>query len=133
MVEAPNSAPKSAPESDVHAAPPGGSPETTPASPAPARIRWAQLLARIYDVLPLLCPACGEMKVFAFLTYPPVLRAILVHLDLPDLPPPVSSARAPPQTDLLLDQTPEFDPTEPEPAPEFTFDQSLPDELDFEA
>ena len=23
-------------------------------------IRWAVLLARIYDVLPLLCPACGR-------------------------------------------------------------------------
>jgi hypothetical protein len=26
---------------------------------SPARIRWAVLLARIYEVLPLLCPACG--------------------------------------------------------------------------
>jgi len=131
---APESAPESDVHTDVHAAPPGGAPETTPASSAPARIRWAQLLERIYEVLPLLCPACGgEMKILAFLTDPPVLRAILVHLDLPDLPPPISSARAPPQTDLLLDQTPEFDPTEPEPAPELTFDQSLPDELDFDA
>jgi hypothetical protein len=32
-------------------------PVTPPTSPA--RIRWAVLLARIYDVLPLLCPACG--------------------------------------------------------------------------
>ncbi|NIV26487.1 MAG: hypothetical protein GWN45_03780 [Gammaproteobacteria bacterium] len=30
-------------------------------------IRWAVLLARIYDVLPLLCPACGaEMRILAF-------------------------------------------------------------------
>ena len=27
---------------------------------------WAQILARIYEVLPLLCPACGgEMRVLA--------------------------------------------------------------------
>ena len=61
---------------------------------------------------PLTCsPSCGgEMRVLAFLTDPPVVRTILVHLDLP---PPVSSARGPPQTDLLLDQTPQFDPAEP--------------------
>jgi hypothetical protein len=40
------------------------------------------LLARIYDVLPLVCPACsGHMKILAFLTDPPVLSAILLHLD----------------------------------------------------
>ena len=48
-------------------------------------------------------------------------------------PPPLSSARGPPQSDLLvelLDQTPTFDPTEPDPVPDFDFDQSLPDEFD---
>ncbi len=45
-------------------------------------IRWAVLLARMYDVLPLLCPACGgEMRILAFLTDPPVVSAILLHLD----------------------------------------------------
>ena len=44
-----------------------------------------------------------------------------------------SSARGPPQTDLLLDQTPQFDPAEPESVPDFDFDQSVPDEFDFEA
>jgi len=53
-----------------------------PRSASPARIRWAVLLARIYEVLPLLCPACGgSMKILAFLTDPPVLSAILVHLE----------------------------------------------------
>ncbi len=53
-----------------------------PRSASPARIRWAVLLARIYEVLPLLCPACGgSMKVLAFLTDPPVLSAIFVHLE----------------------------------------------------
>ena len=104
---------------------------------------WAVLLARIYDVLPLLCPACGgEMRILAFLTDPPVVSAILLHLDLPHTPPPLSPARGPPQSDLLiglLDQTPAFDPAEPDPipdfevdqsGPDFDFDQSLPDSLD---
>ena len=36
------------------------------------------------------------------------------------------AGRRPPEGDLLLDQTPAFDPTEAEPI----FDQSLPDEFD---
>ncbi len=49
-----------------------------------ARIRWAVILARIYEVLPLPCPSCGgEMKILAFLTDPPVFAAILLHLELP--------------------------------------------------
>jgi len=108
--------------------------EPAPAPASPARIRWAVLLARIYDVLPLLCPACGgELRILAFLTDPPVVAAILLHLDLPHKPPPLSPARGPPQSDLLtglLDQTPAFDPAEPDPIPDFEFDQSLPDDFD---
>jgi hypothetical protein len=47
-------------------------------------------------------------------------------------PSPLSPARGPPQSDLLtglLDQTPAFDPAEPEPHPAFEFDQSLPRRL----
>ena len=98
---------------------------------SPARIRWAVLLARIYEVLPLLCPACGgPMRILSFITDPPVVVAILEHLELPHTPPPISPARGPPQGGFLLDQTPVFDPTEAEPIPEFVFDQSLPDEFD---
>ncbi|MBW2245278.1 MAG: transposase [Deltaproteobacteria bacterium] len=103
-----------------------------PARPAsPARIRWAMLLARIYEVLPLLCPACGgQMSVLAFLTDPPVVAAILLHLELPHRPPPISPARGPPQGDFILDQTPAFDPAHGEPIPDFVFDQSLPGDFD---
>jgi len=64
------------------------------------------------------------MKILAFLTDPPVLSAILLHLDLG--PPrnaciawggtfptglrPLAPARGPPQRDFMLDQTPSFDP-----------------------
>lgn len=63
----------------------------------------------------------------------PIVAAILLHLDLPHTPPPLSPARGPPQTDLLtglLDQTPAFDLAEPDPVPDFEFDQSLPDDLE---
>ena len=57
----------------------------------------------------------------------------------PQTPAPLARARtgAPArsvgQSDLLtglLDQTPTFDPAEPEPVPDFDFDQSLPDDFD---
>jgi hypothetical protein len=52
---------------------------------------WAVLLARIYEVLPLLCPACGGlMRIVSFITDPPVVIAILHHLELPHTPPPSS-------------------------------------------
>ena len=77
-----------APEPRGDAAPSGVPPEPASAPASAARIRWAQLLARIYEVLPLLCPACGaQMRVLAFLTDPPVLCAILLHLDLRPGPP----------------------------------------------
>ena len=64
------------------------------------------------------------MTILAFLTDPPVVSAILLHLELPHKPPPLSPARGPPQRDLT------FDPAEPDPVPDFDFDQSVPDDLD---
>ena len=55
------------------------------------------------------------------------VRSILSYLDLPTQPPPLSPARAPPQGLFEFDQTGGFDPADPEPVPEFEFDQSLPD------
>ena len=90
--------------------------------------RWAALIARIYEVLPLVCPSCGgSMSIIAFITDPIPLRAILSYLDLPSRPPLLSPARAPPQTDFGFDQSSGFDPTDPEPIPELEFDQSVPD------
>jgi hypothetical protein len=65
---------------------------------AAPRSRWAQLLARIYEVFPLRCPECGsDMRILAFLTDPEPTSAILRHLDLPHTPPRLSPARGPPQ------------------------------------
>ena len=100
------------------------SPRPTPKPPidrevgsprSPSRIRWAVLIARIYEVLPLLCPACGgPVRIVSFITDPPVVIAILHHLEFPHTPPPISPARGPPRGDFLLDQTPAFDPSEAE-------------------
>jgi hypothetical protein len=101
-------------------------PRATPRSRS-SRMLWAQLLARIYEVLPLLCPACGgEMRIISFITLPSTVQDILLHLDLPHRPPRVSPARGPPQAELHLDQSPAFDLAAPEPIPEYEFDQSAP-------
>jgi hypothetical protein len=110
---------------------PTGTPAATPRSRSsrmPSRMLWAQLLARIYEVLPLLCPTCGgEMRIISFITLPSTVQRILLHLDLPHRPPRVSPARGPPQAELHFDQSPAFDLVAPDAPPEFAFDQSLPD------
>jgi len=118
-------------------------PDTTPFRPS----RWAALLARIYEVFPLICPTCQAPLTFiAFLTDPEPITQILAHIGEPTSPPLLHPARGPPQTELDmgpmgpdgdqaeeaaqepfphdLDQSPEFDPADPEPLPEDDFDQS---------
>jgi hypothetical protein len=112
----------------------------TPSRPS----RWAALLARIYEVFPLICPTCQAPLTFiAFLSDPEPITQILAHIGEPTSPPLIHPARGPPQTELAmgpdsgladevaqdsfpadLDQSPEFDPAEPEPVPEDHFDQS---------
>jgi hypothetical protein len=87
-------------------------PAELPDSPqrAAARPRWARLLARIYEVIPLACPDCGgDMRTLAFITAAEPVDAVLIHLGLPITPPPLSPARGPPQHDLAFDADPGFD------------------------
>jgi hypothetical protein len=135
--ELPLRSPASPPEPEK---PPRQSSDT--ATPRPSR--WAALLARIYEVFPLICPTCQAPLTFiAFLTEPEPITQILAHIGEPTSPPLTHPARGPPQTELAmgtdggqaeeaaqksfpddLDQSPEFDPTEPEPIPEDDFEQS---------
>lgn len=77
-----------------------------PAAGAPAdpdlralRRRWAELIRRIYEVDPLVCPRCGgTMRIIAFLTEPGVIRAILKHLAAKGL-----DARSPPAAATDID------------------------------
>ena len=67
-----------------------------PIPPAPERAalrrRWANLIRRVYEVDPLVCPRCGsEMRIVSFLTDPAVVKRIVDHLrkrDRPARPPP---------------------------------------------
>ena len=53
---------------------------------------WARLLAKVYEVDPLLCPKCGcQMKIVAVIEDPVEIRRILSHL--------LRIGRAPPEFD----------------------------------
>jgi hypothetical protein len=59
---------------------------------APARMSWARLLKRVFDIEH--CPNCGAaLKIIAAIEDPPVIVKILSHLGLPTRAPPRSPAR----------------------------------------
>ena len=92
-----------------------------------ARYVWALLLARIYEVLPLVCPKCGgDMRIIAFINEGPVIREILGHLGEPISAPPLAPARGPPLWELPVpgQAAREIDP-QAQPAPDYEFDQRV--------
>jgi len=59
-------------------------PVPPPAEQAALRRRWANLIRRVYEVDPLVCPRCGaEMRVIGFITEPRVITRILDHIRKP--------------------------------------------------
>ena len=69
-------------------------PAAEPAHRRAARYVWTALLARIYEVFPLVCPLCGaEMRVIAFITDPPTIHDI--HLGEPTAPPRIGARPRP--------------------------------------
>ena len=74
-------------------------PEPTSSVPKRSRrMRWAELLARVFAIDLKNCPHCpGELKIVAAIVETGAIRKILGHLGLPDLPPPIAPARLAPQ------------------------------------
>jgi hypothetical protein len=61
---------------------------------APARMNWARLLKRVFDIDLEHCPQCGgEFKIIAAIEEPALIVRILTHLGLPARAPPRSPAR----------------------------------------
>ncbi len=90
-----------------------------------SRWLWALLLARIYEVLPLLCPRCGgEMRIIAFITEAVVIREILGHLGEPTSPPRLLPARGPPLWEMPGAEPGEIDP-QAQATPDYEFDQRV--------
>lgn len=63
----------------------------------PAHYIWAVLIARIYGVLPLLCPICGgQMRLIAFITEGAQIRKILDYIGVDSEPPHIYPVRGTP-------------------------------------
>ena len=90
-------------------------------------ILWAMLMARIYEILPLVCPHCGgEMEIIAFITEVVPIQRVLSHIGEPTTPPLIAPARAPPDSgDADFDQSPLHESEQTEPVPEFEYDQTV--------
>ncbi len=107
--------------------------QAEPAKRSPAHCLWAVLIARIYEVFPLLCPKCGgQMRLIAFITDGTQIRKILDHIGVDSEPPRISPACGPPLWDDCSDaQTDEGVLIEPDwdlaaqPAPDFEVDQRI--------
>ena len=126
----------------------------TPPEPAPPRrsqahYLWAVLIARIYEVFPLLCPICGgQMRMIAFITHSTDIRQMLQHIGVPAEPPNIAPARGPPlwedcdaqmgegaqvepDWDLAAQPAPDFEVDSPDwdlagqPAPDYELDQRI--------
>jgi hypothetical protein len=76
------------------------------------------LIARIYEVFPLLCPMCGgQMRLIAFITEGVQICKIRDHIGVDSEPPHISTARGPPlwddcsdaQMDDWAQATPDFE------------------------
>ncbi len=68
--------------------------DCAPAHGASARISWARLLKRVFDIDIERCPQCGgKLKSIAAIEEPAVIERILTHLGLCAQPPPRTPAR----------------------------------------
>jgi hypothetical protein len=75
-------------------------PEPVQPKRAPAHYLWAVLIARIYEVFPLLCPICGgHMRIITFITHSADIRRILDHIGMESQPLHIAPARGPPLWD----------------------------------
>ena len=114
-----------------HAIPPTPEPATPKRSPA--HYLWAVLIARIYEVFPLLCPKCGgQMRLIAFITEGTQIRRILDHIGVDSEPPHISPARGPPlwdDCDAQMDDGAQIEPADwdlaAQLAPDYEVDQRV--------
>ena len=85
---------------------------------------WAMLLARIYEVFPLICPKCQqETQIIAFIRNPESVRSILECIGEPVTPPEL---KPPPRGSPIFDdfdQTNQYDVFNQ--SSEFEFDQTV--------
>jgi len=72
-------------------------PPAKPKSRPPSHYLWAALIARIYEVFPLLYPMCGgQMRIIAFITFSADIHKILEYIGVEPEAPRICPARGPP-------------------------------------
>ena len=82
------------------------------------------LLARIYNLFPLLCPECGaEMQIIAIIQEKPVINKILESVREAIEPPTLSPGRGPPSWDDYNQNTSANDSEQS--IPDFEFNQCV--------
>jgi hypothetical protein len=91
-------------------------PPAKPKPRPPSHYLWAALIARIYEVFPLLCPMCGgQMRIIAFITFSADIHKILEHIGVEPQAPRIAPARGPPLwEDYLAQETGEGVEAEPD-------------------
>ncbi len=108
----------------VGAVPP--EPQAKPKPRPPSHYLWAALVARIYEVFPLICPMCGgKMRIIAFITFTADIQKILEHIGVEPEAPRITPARGPPrwegegarETGEGVEDLPDWDMTD-QPAPD---------------
>jgi hypothetical protein len=107
-------------------------PEPEQPKRAPAHYLWVVLIARIYEVFPLVCSICGgHMRIIAFITHSADIHRILVSLGVESEPPPIAPARGPPLWEDCDAHSGEGTQIEPDwdlaaqPAPDYEVDQRV--------
>ena len=74
-----------------------------PSPRPPHRYLWAELMRRVFGLDVLRCGVChSQRRLISVITQRAVIVAILAHLELETDPPPIQSARAPPQLELAF-------------------------------
>lgn len=74
-------------------------PTATP-SATPSHYLWAALIARIYEVFPLICLNCGgQMRIIAFITFSADIHRILDYIGVEPEASRITPARGPPLWD----------------------------------
>ena len=106
-------------------------PPAKPKPRPPAHYLWAALIARIYEVFPLICPHCGgQMRIIAFITFSADIHKILDHIGVDPEAPRITPARGPPlwegegaqEPGDGVDAMPDWDMAD-QPAPDYPDDQ----------
>ncbi len=106
-------------------------PQAKSTSRSSASYLWAALIARIYEMFPLICPHCfGPMRIIAFITFSADIHKILEHIGVAPEAPRITPAREPPLWDdcgaqeqgEAVDTEPDWDMTN-QSAPDYPEDQ----------